>query len=329
MPDRTSNYQIAIDLIKEVSGQKNTITLPRIFLKIGGDVVVGLFLSQCVWYSDKGGSGDGWFFKSNKEWKEEIGLSYAQVKRATARLEEMGVLRTKLKKAKGAPTTHYYLDMDALAKAILDFLENQQSEGVENQKSQKTKDFSESEETITTLTPTSTETTLIDTPSDASLLPESPDPLATLPPAFDRHQAAVDAASGGKAADPITEIIKHLRWLCAGRDAGMPGKKEFRSYEKAARQLLEEKINTEDWRGVCQAIDDWSENPPKADVWKRDRTHDPHSALDCITDHYWRRVRPASKEEFVPVEAPPRAPGRGPHPCPPNSPPWTSSGKPS
>jgi hypothetical protein len=155
-----NNYQAILDLIKNISGQKNIISLPRIFLKVAGDVVVGLFLSQCVWYSDKGGSHDGWFFKSNKDWQNEIGLSYAQVKRATAKLEEMGVLQTKLKKAKGAPTTHYYVDMDALTKLILDFLEIRQSEGVENQESLKSQDFEESQKTITTLTPASTDTTL-------------------------------------------------------------------------------------------------------------------------------------------------------------------------
>jgi hypothetical protein len=155
-----NNYQAILNLIKNISGQKNIISLPRIFLKVAGDVVVGLFLSQCVWYSDKGGSHDGWFFKSNKDWQEEIGLSYAQVKRATAKLEEMGVLQTKLKKAKGAPTTHYYIDMDALTKLILDFLEIRQSEGVEIQESSKSQDIEESQKSITALTPASTETTL-------------------------------------------------------------------------------------------------------------------------------------------------------------------------
>ena len=175
MTDKPSNFDIIAELIKETSGQGNIISLPRIYLKIAGDVVVGLFLSQCVWYSDKGGSHDGWFYKSNKEWQEEIGLSYAQIKRATAKLEEMGILHTKLKKAKGAPTTHYYMDMNRLTRLIFDFLEIRQNGGVENQQSLKSKDFQESEKTLTALTPASTGTTLTErgaaekTPSAPSL----------------------------------------------------------------------------------------------------------------------------------------------------------------
>lgn len=141
-------------------------------------------------------------------------------------------------------------------------------------------------------------------------LPFSKDPLASLPLATDGHQAAVDAASGGKAVDPIKEIIKHLRWLCVGRGASMPRGTELTGYRKAARQLLEEKINTEDWRGVCAAIDDWSENPPKADVWQRERTKKPQVALDCIAAHYWDRKNggphaphsPSSKRGKVPSD---------------------------
>jgi hypothetical protein len=165
MDDKPSNFDIIAELVKETSGQGNIISLPRIYLKITGDVVVGLFLSQCVWYSDKGGSGDGWFYKSNKEWQEEIGLSYAQIKRATAKLEGMGILYTKLKKAKGAPTTHYCVDIDRLTKLIFDFLEIRQNGGVENQESLKS-DFEESQQSITALTQSSTDTALTEGPAE-------------------------------------------------------------------------------------------------------------------------------------------------------------------
>jgi len=115
------------------------------------------------------------------------------------------------------------------------------------------------------------------------------DPLAGVPPATDRHQRAVDAASGGNGADPIDEIVRHLRWLCVSRDAPMPKGSELRGYRKAARALLEEKINTTDWQGVCLAIDDWKEHPPEEDIWQRDRTKKPQVALDCIAAHYWQR----------------------------------------
>jgi hypothetical protein len=118
-----------------------------------------------------------------------------------------------------------------------------------------------------------------------SLQQANPD---NLPSATDGHQLAVDRGNGSKRIDGTEEIIKHLRWLCVGRGSAMPKGKELGSYRKAARALLEEKINTDDWQGVCHAIDDWKEYPPEEDIWQRDRAKKPHVALDCIAAHYWR-----------------------------------------
>lgn len=114
------------------------------------------------------------------------------------------------------------------------------------------------------------------------------DPLEGVPQATDGHQQAIDIANGANGSDPVEEIIKHLRWLCVGRDTAMPKGSELGSYRKAAKALLNEKINTNDWQGVCFAIDDWKENPPEEDIWQRDRIRNPHKALDCIATHYWR-----------------------------------------
>ncbi|NIO06497.1 MAG: hypothetical protein GTO40_00380, partial [Deltaproteobacteria bacterium] len=299
MPDRTDNYQLIIDLVNELSGQKNTITLPRIYLKIAGDVVAGLFLSQCVWWSDKSDCEDGWFWKANKEWKEEIGLSYAQVKRATAKLVEMGILKTKLKKVKGAPTTHYYVDMDRLINLIFDFLEIRQNGRVENQESSKSKDFQESEKSLTPLTPPSTDSTLTDNSSQEK-------PTNDLPLALDGHQRAVDQANGGQAIDPVMEVAIHIRWLCVGPGVPLPAGNGCKPYLKAARALLED-TNRGDWQGVCYAIDDWSENPPEEDVWRRDRTKEPHYALKHIAAHYFR-LQKEPEPDLAPSPTPPPAP---------------------
>lgn len=134
-----SNYQNFINLVREMSGQKNTMTIPRIYIKIAGDITAGVFLSQLVWYSDKGTRKDGWFWKSNKEWKEEIELSYAQVKRCARDLEARGFIETKIMRAKGAPTTHYKVDMDKIIMAMIELVSTATPilEKVENQGSQK------------------------------------------------------------------------------------------------------------------------------------------------------------------------------------------------
>ena len=176
MSTNRSNYQIVIDLIKEISGQNGVLSIPRIFIKLTGDITVAMFLSQCVWWSDKSSRKDGGFWKSAKEWKEELELSYAQVKRATGKLEEMGILSTKVKRAKGAPTTHYYLNMEILVNLIFDFLENRESRKSENSKmdfeESRKSDFQESRKSLTALTQATT--TAHTRGGDASLSPSPP-----------------------------------------------------------------------------------------------------------------------------------------------------------
>ena len=112
-------------------------------------------------------------------------------------------------------------------------------------------------------------------------------PFDELPVAIDGHQRAVDQASGGTAIDPVERVAEHLRWLCVGPGVSLPTAPGGRKpYLKAARALLE-KTNAGDWRGVCFAVDDWSEHPPKEDEWRRERTKEPGFSLDHITAHYW------------------------------------------
>jgi len=59
-----SPHQQVIDLVNAISGQKGTLTLPRIFIKVAGDPLAGLFLSEVVWNTDKSARDDGFFWKS-------------------------------------------------------------------------------------------------------------------------------------------------------------------------------------------------------------------------------------------------------------------------
>jgi hypothetical protein len=116
-----NNQQSIFSLIKAVSGQSNVLTIPRIFIDIAGDIQTALFLSQCVYWSDKTNNPEGWFYKTHAEWDAEIGLSYFQVKRAIDNLK--GLVETKIKRANNAPTIHYRVNVEALTKSILEKLE--------------------------------------------------------------------------------------------------------------------------------------------------------------------------------------------------------------
>jgi len=244
------------------------------------------------------------WYKAGDSWTEELGFSSAEFDTA---IKKIGTKITKgmskSQEYQGTTPQHlviywtdssriswYHLNADLLGKSIISiYLENQESE------------FTNKDDNPDL--PSSETTTKTTTDIDFDSLQEVSE-NENLPTAFDGQQQAVDKANGGGKLDPVMEIIKHLRWLCAGRGAAMPKGKELIHYRKCARALLEEKINTDDWQGVCLAIDDWKEHPPsEGDKWRRDRTNEPHFALDHIANHYWRLQDPDNGKGFTPTPA--------------------------
>lgn len=127
--ERKSNQQIVFDAIRSMTGQANILTIPRIFVDLVGDLETALFLSQVLYWSDKGSQDGGWFYKTYAEWEEEICLNEYKVRKAKNKLEEMGLIETKIKKANGNPTVHYRLK----PKAFTDwFLKNLKKRTCEN-----------------------------------------------------------------------------------------------------------------------------------------------------------------------------------------------------
>lgn len=125
-----SNYQTIRAIISQISGQENILVVPKIFIKLTGDLTTAVLLNQIVFYSDKSKRTDGYFYKSHKEWQEEICLTKRQVSYSTAKLKEMGLVDTKLMKANGAPTLHYKLDYDKLVDWIVTNCNNGKSQNV-------------------------------------------------------------------------------------------------------------------------------------------------------------------------------------------------------
>ena len=118
-------------LIKALTGQTNILTIPRVFIAMTGETDTALLLGQILYWSDRTTDAEGWFYKSAKEWDEELGLSTYQVNRSIKLLAPWGV-QTKLKKANGAPTTHYRLDGEQFYKSISKFLKNRSSRNSQN-----------------------------------------------------------------------------------------------------------------------------------------------------------------------------------------------------
>lgn len=111
----------ALLLIRKMSGQANTLTIPRVYAEFMGSVEGGLFLNQLIFWSDKGKRTDGYIWKKRTEWSEETMLTDYAIRKHTARLVDDGYLETTVKRAMGAPTVHYRLHLLELAEAIVRF----------------------------------------------------------------------------------------------------------------------------------------------------------------------------------------------------------------
>ena len=114
-----NNKDVLTALIKEISGQSRVLSIPRLYIDLTGSLETALFLSQAIYWSDKGKSGDGWFYKTYEQWAEELSLTEYQVRKAVKLLSGWDVISTKLKKAiNGSPTVHYKVHIDVF-EAIL------------------------------------------------------------------------------------------------------------------------------------------------------------------------------------------------------------------
>lgn len=115
-----SNQKDLVNLIKSLTGQANVLTVPRDFIDYMESLDGALFLSQVIYWSDKGK--DGWFYKTYAEWKDEICLGRYEVERAVKTLKAKGFLETDIRKAAGAPTVHYRFRFVEFSESFCQFL---------------------------------------------------------------------------------------------------------------------------------------------------------------------------------------------------------------
>jgi hypothetical protein len=133
------NHKELTALIKKISGQANFIGTPRIYVDIfDGDLVIAVWFNQVVYWDGKNKEPIG-FYKTYKEWHEELGLSEYQVRRSAKECERLGLVNIMFKKVYGTPKNHYLVIWDELLKVInqtLDKPDPEESEGSENEPSE-------------------------------------------------------------------------------------------------------------------------------------------------------------------------------------------------
>lgn len=105
--------------IQQVTGQNHILTAPVVFIDIcHGHLDTAIFLSQCIYWSDKSKRHGGWFYKTSAEWRAELRIKRTAHDRSVTMLRDLGILDTTLRKANGVPTTHYRVNMGALYERI-------------------------------------------------------------------------------------------------------------------------------------------------------------------------------------------------------------------
>lgn len=159
----SSYQQYIFALIAKLGGSKDKAVVDPTLCRFMGGLQGGVFLAQLLYWSDKGRNGE--FYKTYKEWEEEIFLSKYEVSKAAKQCVEMGFLETSVRKANGNPTVHYRILQEKFIDVILAFVESEmESQNFDEPKSKSGKTESESfdepkSKSSPSLTETTTETT--------------------------------------------------------------------------------------------------------------------------------------------------------------------------
>jgi DnaD/phage-associated family protein len=115
-------------IISQFTGQNNIITVNVTLVDFVGDLESGLFLSQMIYWADRSKRKDGFFYKTDEEWQQEVMLSKYAVRKSRKKLEEMGLLDTKVMKANGNPTVHYRFNKSRFVEMFISFLRNRKNQ---------------------------------------------------------------------------------------------------------------------------------------------------------------------------------------------------------
>ena len=121
-------------IIRSMSGQSNSLVIPKIYLQLTGDLNSALILSQCIFWSDKGGRKDGYIYKTKAEWENETSLTRHEFDSAKNRLVESGFVDFQVKRANGHGTLHFKVDTDKLMQALrtVEYSSNHSEEEIDN-----------------------------------------------------------------------------------------------------------------------------------------------------------------------------------------------------
>lgn len=92
------------------------IAFHRSLVEISGSFTAAAMLGQAIYWANRTKDPEGWFYKSHKDWNDELGLSRHEVDGARRKLLERGLIEEDLR---GVPAKmHYRVIETALAEAL-------------------------------------------------------------------------------------------------------------------------------------------------------------------------------------------------------------------
>lgn len=114
----THKLNINKQILSLFSGQASTVTTPKIYIELTKSHALAVVLNQCVFWSNKSSSSDGWFHKEYHEWFDEIHMPERTLRRRFDRLEQNGWISTKVKKVRGVNVKHIYTHVDRILESL-------------------------------------------------------------------------------------------------------------------------------------------------------------------------------------------------------------------
>lgn len=91
-------------------------TVQALLVRAVNDFTAGMVLHRLLEWMPFSKRHDGGIWKSDRDWNAELGLTYTQMARVRRLLRD--VVQSKVKRAQGSPTYHYWLDGEALLRKI-------------------------------------------------------------------------------------------------------------------------------------------------------------------------------------------------------------------
>lgn len=116
---KVNSQKQILELIRSISGQANVLTIPRMYVEKLKSHRAALFLSQCVYWSNKTSDPDGWFYKTYAEWLDELGLPQHAVETCRRLLVSKNIIEFEIRRKSGTNVGYWRVKFDSLVELLI------------------------------------------------------------------------------------------------------------------------------------------------------------------------------------------------------------------